>query len=145
VLIAGGAAALGIGFAVMSIAPSLVVAIIGSAVAGGGNGVESVAARTTIQEQTSDHWMALVMSLNESITQAAPGVGIVLGGLIAALTGPRIAFAVAGAGSLAITGLVWVVLRPGTGLRGESKRGRDGSDPPTGTRTAAVSGREKLA
>ncbi len=50
-LIAGGAAALGIGFAVMAAAPGIVVGIIGSAIAGVGNGVEAVAARTALQEQ----------------------------------------------------------------------------------------------
>ena len=146
VLIAGGAAALAIGFAVMALAPTLLVAAIGSSVGGAGNGIESVAARTTVQEQTPDRWMALVMSLNESITQAAPGVGIVLGGLIAALTGPRVAFAVAGAGSLAITALVWVVLAPralvpaeaGAGLPGEAPRAdaipADTADAPPGDR-----------
>jgi len=144
VLIAGGAAALGVGFVVMATAPSLVVAVIGSALAGIGNGVESVAARTTIQERTPDRWMARVMGLNEAITQAAPGVGIVLGGLIAALTGPRVAFAVAGAGSLAITGVVWVVLRPRAAVRGESGDGPPDSEA-SGTLTAAVSNHQTLA
>ncbi len=144
VLIAGGAAALGIGFAVMAVAPSLVVAIVGSAVAGAGNGVESVAARTTVQEETPDRWMGLVMGLNESITQAAPGVGIVLGGLIAALTGPRVALAVAGAGSLAITGAVWVVLRPRVVDHSDAVDEPPDSDSPS-TLTAAVSNHETLA
>jgi MFS family permease len=144
VLNAGGAAALGVGFVVMATAPSLVVAVIGSALAGIGNGVESVAARTTIQERTPDRWMARVMGLNEAITQAAPGVGIVLGGLIAALTGPRVAFAVAGAGSLAITGVVWVVLRPRAAVRGESGDGPPDSEA-SGTLTAAVSNHQTLA
>ena len=39
--------------------------------------------------------MAMIMSLNESLVQAAPGVGILLGGAIAALAGPRVALAVA--------------------------------------------------
>jgi predicted MFS family arabinose efflux permease len=143
-LIAGGAAALGVGFVVMAVAPSLVVAVIGSALAGSGNGVESVAARTAIQERTPDRWMALVMGLNESITQAAPGVGIVLGGLIAALTGPRVAFAVAGAGSLAIMGIAWVVLRPRAAGRSEPGGGPRDSDPP-GSLTSTVPNHQTLA
>ena len=42
--------------------------------------------------------MALIMSLNESMFQAMPGAGIVLGGAITALAGPRVALAVAGGG-----------------------------------------------
>ena len=71
-----------------------------------------MAARTALQEYTSEKWMAMVMSLNESLSQAAPGVGILLGGLLAAWGNPRIALAVAGAGSLAFAIAVWVVLRP---------------------------------
>src|SRR5438270_9869989 len=52
-LIAFGAGSLGIGFVVMALAPTLAVATIGAAVAGIGNGVESVAARTALQEATS--------------------------------------------------------------------------------------------
>jgi hypothetical protein len=88
--------------------------------------------------------MGLVMGLNESITQAAPGVGIVLGGLIAALTGPRVALAVAGAGSLAITGVVWVVLRPRGAPHSDAVDGPPDSDPP-GMLTAAVSNHQTLA
>jgi MFS family permease len=109
-LIAFGAAALGIGFVVMALAPGLTVAIVGAAIAGVGNGVESVAARTALQEETDDEWMAMMMSLHEALFQSVPGAGIVLGGAITALGGPRAALAVAGAGSLAITAVAWLGL-----------------------------------
>jgi predicted MFS family arabinose efflux permease len=115
-LIAASAAALGVGFLVMAAAPSLLVAVIGAVVGGAGNGIESVAARTAVQEQTPERWMALVMSFTESLTQAAPGAGFVLGGVIAALAGPRIALGIAGAGSLVVTVTIWVVLRPRAGF-----------------------------
>jgi MFS family permease len=100
VLITGSALALTAGFAVMSVAPSLIVALIGAAVAGAGNSVEWVAWRTAIQERTPDRWMALMMSLADSLSMLAPGVGIVAGGLIAQFTSSRVAFAVAAGGSL---------------------------------------------
>jgi Major Facilitator Superfamily len=112
VLIALGAAALGAGFLVMAAAPELAVALVGAAIAGVGNGVEAVAARTTLQEHVEERWMAMMMSLNESMYQAIPGAGIVLGGALAALATPRIALAVAGAGSLGITVIAWAVLTP---------------------------------
>lgn len=111
-LIAGAGACLAAGFAVMASAPGIVVAVIGSALGGIGNGVNSVAVGTMVQEYTSQRWMALVMSLNESLSQAAPGIGFVLGGAIATLADPRIALAVAAAGSLAFVVAVWVVLAP---------------------------------
>jgi MFS family permease len=112
-LVTFGAGLIGIGFCVMAIAPSLATAVAGAAVAGGGNGVEVVAVRTLIQEEAQEGWMTMIMSFVESLTEAVPGAGIALGGAIAAIAGPRAALAVAGGGSLAIAGLVWLVLRPG--------------------------------
>jgi hypothetical protein len=114
-LIALGAALLGAGFIVMALGPSVMVVVAGSALAGIGNGVEVVAARTALQEEVGQQWMARIMSLTESISQAVPGLGIALGGGLAALAGPRLALAVGGAGSLAVTALALVLLRPGRG------------------------------
>jgi hypothetical protein len=111
-LVGLGAAAVGVGFVVMAAAPAIAVATVGAAVGGAGNGIESVAARTALQERIEPAWMALMMGLQESLLQAVPGVGIVVGGAIAALASPRAALAVAGAGALAITALSWIVLRP---------------------------------
>jgi MFS family permease len=117
-LIATGAAALGLGFVLMAIAPSLAVAIIGAAIAGTGNGVEAVAARTSLQEHVEQQWMAMVMSLNESLFQAVPGLGILIGGTLTAVTGTRVALGVAAGGAFAVTGLAWIVLRPGDAIAG---------------------------
>jgi Major Facilitator Superfamily len=109
-LIVIGAASLGIGFLVMAAAPTLLVAIIGSAFGGIGNGVELVAARTALQEETEERWMAMMMSFNESLFQSVPGAGILLGGTITALGSPRAALAVAGVGSVAVTVVAWFAL-----------------------------------
>jgi MFS family permease len=110
-LIGGSAAALGLGFAMMAAAPSLPLALVGAAIAGAGNSVEWVAAKTAVQARTPDRWMAMVMGLTESTSQLAPGVGILLGGLITALTASRVAFAVAAAGSLMFAAAVPFVFR----------------------------------
>ncbi len=113
-----GALILGAGFLVTAAAPSLGVAIAGSVIAGVGNGVETIAARTTLQERTDERWMAMVMSFSDSLYPIVTGVGIVTGGGIAALAGPRAALATAGCGALAVTVVVWVVLRPRAARRG---------------------------
>ncbi len=128
VLMAGSAAALGAGFLVMASATVIAVALVGAAVAGTGNGIEAVAQRTALQEHVEDHWMALVMSLNESVYQAVPGVGILIGGLLTQLAGPRTALVVGGVGALIVMGVIWVALRPGV-LRDRIDR-RD-SPPPS--------------
>ncbi len=143
-LIGASAAALGAGFAVMAAAPTLIVAIAGSCVAGIGNGIEAVAVRTALQELVQERWMALVMGLNESLSQAGPGVGIVIGGAITEVAGPRTALAVAAAGALAIAAGAWVLLRPGRGLL----EPLDSADPRTDTqrpRADAGSRREEVA
>lgn len=112
VLIAVGAGCLGGGFLCMAVSPSIFVAVLGSAIAGAGNGIESVAALVALQEQVTSEWMALVTSLNESLGQALPGVGILLGGAAAELDGPRLALAIAGVGSLVIAAGVCLLLRP---------------------------------
>jgi predicted MFS family arabinose efflux permease len=116
VLITMGTCSLGAGFLVMAIAPSLAVAIGGAAVAGLGNGIQAVAVRTALQEATPVRWTALILSLNESIFQAVPGVGFVIGGTIAALVGPRAALAVGAAGSLSIALAMWSKLAPSDDL-----------------------------
>jgi hypothetical protein len=117
-LIVFGAGCLGVGFLVMAVAPTLAVAIIGAASAGIGNGVESVAVRTALQEEVEDQWMALMMSLYEALFQSVPGAGIVIGGAITSLGSPRAALAVAGLGSLGITVAAWFAL---AGLRAQPR------------------------
>jgi MFS family permease len=131
-LIVFGAGCLGVGFVVMAVAPTLAVAIVGGAIAGVGNGVESVAVRTALQEEVEDQWMALMMSLYEALFQSVPGAGIIIGGAITALGSPRAALGVAAAGSLAVTVAAWFAL---TGLRDgpraptEAPGDRSGSEP----------------
>lgn len=116
VVITAGAAALGIGLAGMAIAPTLVAATLGAAVAGVGNGVEAVAARTALQEQLEERWMAIVLSFSESLYEIAPGIGIVLGGALAALADSRVALAVGAAGATMVAVAAWALLRPERGF-----------------------------
>jgi MFS family permease len=113
ILVGLGAAALGIGFLVMAAAATIAVAVVGAAIGGLGNGVEAVAVRTALQQQVEQQWMALLMGFQESLMQAVPGIGILVGGLLAELAGVRAALAVAGVGALSITVVGWVILRPG--------------------------------
>jgi hypothetical protein len=102
----------GVGIGVMAVAPSIAVAIAGAVMAGVGNGIVFVASRTAVQEAVEDGWMALTMSLNESIYQAVPGVGIVVGGALTAAAGPRPALAVAGIGCVVTGFAARLTLRP---------------------------------
>ena len=55
--------------------------------------------------------MTLMMSFNESMAEAIPGIGILLGGALAAIAGPRAALAVAGVGGLLVTAVIAYALR----------------------------------
>jgi len=132
-LIAFGAGSLGVGFVLMAAAPTLAVAIVGAAFAGIGNGVESVATRTALQEEVEERWMAMMMSLYEALFQSVPGAGILLGGALTAAGSPRAALAVAGAGSLAVTAVAWFALAglgsPALGSPTESADCRPRTEP----------------
>jgi MFS family permease len=119
VLIAGSAVALAVGFAVLAVAPTLILALCGAVLAGAGNSVEWVAWRTAIQERTPDRWMALLMSLSDSLSMLAPGVGIVAGGLIAQFASSRTAFGVASVGSLLFAVAVPIAFRRAPATRNE--------------------------
>ncbi len=119
-LIALGAGCLGAGFIVMAAAPTLAVAVVGAAVAGVGNGTMFVASRTALQEAAEQNWMALMMSLNESIIQGIPGAGILIGGALAVASGPRAALVVGGIGALATSVAVRGLLRRAEASPGSS-------------------------
>ena len=111
-MVASGAALVGVGYVPMAVAPDIGVAILGAAIAGVGNGVEIVAARTALQEAAPDRWMALMLSLNESMFQAMPGIGIAMGGAITALGGPRTALGAGAVGALTVALTMWLALTP---------------------------------
>lgn len=116
-LIVAASAAVGIAYVGMSAANTLFLACVMSVVGGAGNGTQWVAVMTALQKVTPPEYQARVSGLLESIGAALPGVGFLIGGAIAAITSPRTAFAVAGAGILALV-LVALALRPGWERRG---------------------------
>ena len=105
--------AVGVGYLGLAAAPTLAVACAASVVGGAGNGVQWVSMISAVQELTVEAMQARVMSVLESIGAAMPGVGFVLGGVVATVATPRTAFLAAGLGVLAILALV----APGLGVK----------------------------
>ena len=97
VLLTGGSIAIAVGLGVLAAAPELVIALIGAMLAGIANGVMSTAFMTETQDRTPRDWMTLVTTLLQSIRQISPGLGILLGGVLAAAGSSRLAFGVAAA------------------------------------------------
>jgi len=102
--------AVGAGYIGLAVAPSLALACAASVLGGTGNGVQWVSTISAVQEMTVAGMQARVMSVLESIGAAMPGLGFILGGVIAATTTPRTAFLIAGIGVFAIVALVTPIL-----------------------------------
>jgi MFS family permease len=115
--------AVGAGYLGLAAAPTLAWACAASILGGAGNGVQWVSTISAVQELTAETMQARVMSVLESIGAAMPGVGFLLGGVIAVVASPRTTFAVAGFG---VVGIV-VVAAP---LLGTKWLGRDEPDGP---------------
>jgi len=110
VLLGAGGAAVGTGLVVMGLAPTIAVVIPGAVLGGLGNGIVVVAARSAFQEYVEAEWLVRVTGLSESIQEAVPGLGFVLGGALTAASGARVALVVAGAGGLVVTATVrWLL------------------------------------
>lgn len=113
--------AVGVAYVAMGLAPSLAVACAAAALGGVGNGVQWVSILSAIQDMTKSQYQARVIGLLESIGSLMPGVGFMLGGLLAFTVGPRISFFVAGGGVL----LVVAIAAP---MMAKSKWGKGSAD-----------------
>jgi MFS family permease len=94
--------AIGAGYLGMAAAQTLALACLASVLGGAGNGVQWVAVVSAVQELTIRSMQARVLGTLESVASATPGVGYLLGGLIASTWSPRATFLVAGVGVIAI-------------------------------------------
>lgn len=100
----------GAGYLGLAFAPTLALACAASIVGGAGNGVQWVSAISAVQELTASEMQARVMSVLESIGAAMPGVGFLVGGVIATVLSPRATFLVAGIGVFVIVAVVAPIL-----------------------------------
>ncbi len=94
--------AVGAGYLGLAAAPTLALACAASILGGAGNGVQWVSVISAVQELTAQGMQARVVSVLESIGAAMPGVGYLVGGLIATGASPRATFLFAGIGVIAI-------------------------------------------
>jgi MFS family permease len=101
-LILASSAAVGLAYLGMSQVNTVLLACVMSVIGGVGNGVQWVAVMTALQQETPPEYQSRIAGLLESIGAAVPGVGYVLGGVLVAVASPRMAFAVAGGGIIAL-------------------------------------------
>jgi MFS family permease len=94
--------AIGVAYLGLAAAGTLVLACIAASVGGLGNGVQWVSVLSAVQELTVDQFQARVVGLLEASGKAMPGVGFLLGGVIAAILSPRASFLTAGLGVVTV-------------------------------------------
>src|SRR4051794_12092569 len=90
----------------LGIAPNIEVACAIALVGGAANGAQGAALLTALQEAIDMDFQTRVMAFFEAVITAAPGVGYLLGGAVAAAAGGRAAFVIAGVGVFAVSALV---------------------------------------
>jgi MFS family permease len=116
----------GAGYLGMAVAPGLATACAAATVGGAGNGVQWVAMVSAVQELTAENMQARVMSVLESLGAAMPGLGFIAGGVISSLGSPRLTFAVAGLGVVAVVAVATLLLGPS--WRSAKRRAAIGGD-----------------
>ena len=117
-------AAIGLAYLGMAGAQSLFFACLLSVLGGTGNGIQWVSVMTALQEATPQEYQARVVGLLESALAAMPGVGYLIGAILATIGSPRTAYAVAGAGTLLIVVVALGALR-GLRLKYPARRSSD--------------------
>jgi hypothetical protein len=103
--------AIGAAYIVTGLSSTLLAACLASGFGGLGNGVQWVALVTAVQELTRASLQARVIAMLESIASAMPGLGFVIGGVVAAAFDPRASYLVAGAGVLVVLALAIFAFR----------------------------------
>lgn len=115
----------GLGYLGLAASPTLGIACATAIVGGTGNGMQWVSTVSAVQELTVASMQARVMSVLESIGAAMPGIGFLLGGVLATAMSARATLLAAGLGVLATVALSALALG-----RNWSE-GSEGGDGPT--------------
>jgi hypothetical protein len=123
-----GTFAVGAAYLGFAAAPSEAIAIIAAVVGGIGNGVQYAPVISSLQRLTPPALQGRVMGFLESVSAVCPAVGLMLGGALVAISSPRIAFIVVGAGAV-LTTLLFARVRPDRKTAVGVDGGGDGQGP----------------
>ncbi|HEX3909501.1 MAG TPA: MFS transporter [Solirubrobacteraceae bacterium] len=112
IMLSAGALAIGAAYVGFSAAPSLALACCAAFVGGIGNGLQWPSLISLVQKLTPPQLLGRMMGAVESMGALCLAFGLLLGGALAALSSPRIAFLVVGVGAVATT-VVFLRITPG--------------------------------
>jgi MFS family permease len=116
-LLGAGASAIGVAYIGFAAAPSLAPAAVAALVGGIGNGIETPALVSLVQGLSPAHLQGRMMGAVESLSALGLAVGLPFGGLLTAVSSPRLAFLVVGVGGTA-TSIAFFRMRAGEPERG---------------------------
>jgi MFS family permease len=116
VMLSAGTLAVGLAYIGFSLAPTLAVACLAGLVGGVGNGVQWASLLSAVQQLTPASLHGRMMGAVESIGALCPAIGLLLGGVLVAVSSSRTAFLVVGLGAAAMT-IVFVRIAAGPGLQ----------------------------
>jgi MFS family permease len=115
-MLSAGTLAVGLAYIGFALAPSLAVACLAGLIGGVGNGVQWASLLSAVQQLTPPALHGRMMGAVESIGALCPAIGLLLGGVLVAVSSSRTAFLVVGLGAAAMT-IVFVRLAAGGGLQ----------------------------
>ena len=102
-MLSAGTLAIGAGYVGFAAAPSLALACLAALVGGIGNGLQWPSLISIVQRLTPQHLQARLMGAVESLSALCLALGLLLGGILVAVSSPRGAFLVVGLGAVATT------------------------------------------
>jgi predicted MFS family arabinose efflux permease len=105
-MLGAGTLAIGLAYLGLAAANSLALACVAGLVGGIGNGLQWPSLVSIVQKASPEHLHGRMMGAVESLGAICLGVGLPLGGLLAALTSPRTAFTIVGIGAVAMTAVL---------------------------------------
>jgi MFS family permease len=102
-MLGAGTLAIAVAYFGLAAARSLELACVAALVGGIGNGLQWPSMISIVQRVTPEHLHGRMMGAVESLGAIPLAIGLPLGGLLVACSSPRTAFAIVGAGALAMT------------------------------------------
>jgi MFS family permease len=105
-MLGAGTLLIGLAYLGLAVARSLELACVAALVGGIGNGLQWPSLVSIVQKASPEHLHGRMMGAVESLGAICLGVGLPLGGLLAALTSPRTAFLIVGLGTIAMTAVL---------------------------------------
>jgi predicted MFS family arabinose efflux permease len=105
-MLGAGTLLIGLAYLGLAAARSLELACVAALVGGVGNGLQWPSLISIVQKASPEHLHGRMMGAVESLGAICLGVGLPLGGLLAALTSPRTAFLIVGIGAVAMTAVL---------------------------------------